>query len=276
MRQRFTTIFLVSNDNAETKFYTVKTKHVEKLKSYAKTTAIALSVLLLSLISLVVLLKVANNEISKLNNNVLSLKNDLKMLDSMEIKKKVNDIDRNINNINKYLIERGVFRSENSGGPADNENPDIRIYEFYLDKTESILSTIKNVPIGVPLVGEHKSFFGYRSNPFSGRGSEFHKGLDIKGEIGDPVKCTAGGKVTMADYDGGYGKCVVIDHGNGLSTRFGHLSDYNTKAGDVVNAGDVIGYVGSTGRSTGPHLHYEIRYKDSEFLNPQDFLNIKQ
>ena len=96
MRQRFTTIFLVSNDNAETKFYTVKTKHVEKLKSYAKTTAIALSVLLLSLISLVVLLKVANNEISKLNDNVLSLKNDLKMLDSMEIKKKVNDIDKNI------------------------------------------------------------------------------------------------------------------------------------------------------------------------------------
>jgi len=275
MKHRFTTIFLVSNDNAETKFYTVKTKHVEKLKSYVKTTAIALSVLLLSLVLLVVLLKVANNEISQLNDNVLSLKNDLKMLDSLEIKKKVNDIDQNINGINKYLIERGIFSSNNSGGPADEENPDIRIYEFYLDKTESILSTIKNVPIGEPLVGEYKSFFGYRANPFSGRGSEFHKGLDIKGEIGDPVKCTAGGTVTMADYDGGYGKCVVIDHGNGLTTRFGHLSNYNVKYGDNVNAGDVIGYVGSTGRSTGPHLHYEIRYKE-EYLNPQDFLNIKQ
>ena len=275
MKHRFTTIFLVSNDNAETKFYTVKTKHVEKLKSYVKTTAIALSVLMLSLMLLVVLLKVANNEISQLNDNVLSLKNDLKMLDSLEIKKKVNDIDQNINGINKYLIERGIFSSNNSGGPADEENPDIRIYEFYLDKTTTILNTIKNVPIGLPLIGEHKSFFGYRSNPFSGRGSEFHKGLDIKGEIGDPVKCTAGGKVVLSDYDGGYGKCVVIDHGNGLTSRFGHLSDYNVKSGDVVNAGEVIGFVGSTGRSTGPHLHYEIRYKE-DYINPEEFLNIKQ
>ena len=197
------------------------------------------------------------------------------MLDSLEIKKKLNNIDENINSINKYLIERGAFSNNNSGGPADTENPDIRIYEFYLSKTETILNTIKNVPIGAPLVGEHKSLFGYRSNPFSGRGSEFHKGLDIKGEIGDAVKCTAGGTVIMSDYDGGYGKCVVIDHNNGLTTRFGHLSDYNVKAGDKVNAGDVIGFVGSTGRSTGPHLHYEIKYK-SDYLNPEDFLNIKQ
>ena len=79
----------------------------------------------------------------------------------------------------------------------------------------------------------------------------------------------------MSDYDGGYGKCVVIDHGNGLTSRFGHLSDYNVKSGDVVNAGEVIGFVGSTGRSTGPHLHYEIRYKE-DYINPEEFLNIKQ
>lgn len=274
MKQRFTTIFLVSDDHAETKFYSVKTRHVENLRKYVKATAIGLSALLLSLLLLVVLLKIANSEISKLNGNVTALKNDLKMLDSMEIKKKVNNIDENIGKINRYLIERGIFKSENSGGPSDDGTADIRVYEFYLNKTTDILNTIQNVPIGLPHVGEFKSFFGYRANPFSGRGSEFHKGLDIKGEVGEPVKCTAAGTVIAADYDGGYGKCVVIDHKNGLTTRFGHLSDYNVKQGDNVNAGDVVGFIGSTGRSTGPHLHYEIRY-NNEFLNPQDFLNLK-
>lgn len=275
MKERFTTIFLVSDDKAETKFYSVRTKHVENLKSYVKYSAVALSVLLLSLLTFIVLLKFANSEIAKLNNNVLSLKNDLKLLDSLEIKKKVGDIDNNINDINKYLIERGVFKTENAGGPADVSNPDIRVYEFYLNKTNNILKVIKNVPIGHPLIGEHKSLFGYRSNPFGGRSTEFHKGLDIKGNTGDPIKCTADGIVTMAEYDGGYGNSVVINHQNGLTTRFGHMSGYNVKVGDVVKAGDVIGYVGSTGRSTGPHLHYEVKYKE-EFLNPQEFLNIKQ
>lgn len=275
MRDRVTTVFLVSNDSAETRFYTVATKHVEKFKQYVKIASSVLGFLLVSLILLIVFLKLANNEISKLNDNVLSLKNDLKLLDSLEIKKKVGDIDNNINDINKYLIERGVFKTENAGGPADASNPDIRVYQYYLNKTDNILKVIKNVPIGHPLIGEHKSLFGYRPNPFSGRGAEFHKGLDIKGETGDPVKCTASGTVTMAEYDGGYGKAVLIDHHNGLTSKFAHLSGFNVKAGDKVNAGDVIGFVGSTGRSTGPHLHYEIKYKE-EFLNPQEFLNIKQ
>ncbi len=274
MKERFTTIFLVSDDHAETKFYSVKTRHVENLRKYIKGAVIGLSSLVIFLLLLTVLLKLANSEISKLNENVALLKSDLRMLDSLEIKKKVNDIDDNIGKINKYLIERGIFNSENSGGPAEDVNADVRIYEFYLDKTNDIFNAIQNVPVGLPHTGEHKSFFGYRANPFSGRGSEFHKGLDIKGDIGDPVKCTAAGTVIAADYDGGYGKCVVIDHKNGLSSRFGHLSDYNVKQGDIVKAGDVIGFIGSTGRSTGPHLHYEIRY-NNEFLNPQDFLNIK-
>lgn len=275
MRERITTVFLVSNDSAETKFYTVPTKHVEKFKTYLKISSSVLGFLLFALISLIVFLKVANNEISKLNNNVISLKNDLKLLDSLEIKKKVGDIDNNIKDINKYLIERGVFKTENAGGPEDNASPDLRVYEFYFNKTDQILNTIKNVPIGHPLIGEHKSMFGYRSNPFGGRSTEFHKGLDIKGETGDPIQCTASGTITMAEYDGGYGNSIVINHHNGLTTKFGHMSRLNAKVGDEVKAGDVIGFVGSTGRSTGPHLHYEVKYKE-EFLNPENFLNIKQ
>ncbi|MCI0472444.1 MAG: M23 family metallopeptidase [Ignavibacteria bacterium] len=149
------------------------------------------------------------------------------------------------------------------------------IYEYYLDRTERIADEIRNVPIGLPYSGEFKSFFGYRPNPFSGRGSEFHKGLDIKGNTGDKVNCTAAGTVEKAEYDGGYGKSVTINHGNGFKTMYSHLSEFNVKYGDIVNAGDVIGYIGSTGRSTGPHLHYEIKYNDLS-IDPKNFLNIKQ
>jgi murein DD-endopeptidase MepM/ murein hydrolase activator NlpD len=275
MRERFTTIFIVSNDDRDTKFYTVKTKHVERFRKYSVISLSALSTILVTSLILFFMISSAKNEIGSLNQKIYGLKNDLKLLDSLEIKKKVDNIENNINDINKYLNERGMFKSENSGGPEDTGGiKDLSIYEYYLNKTDLILKTIKNVPIGNPHIGEFKSYFGYRSNPFSGRGSEFHKGLDIKGNIGDPVKCTAGGTVEKAEYDGGYGKCIVINHGNGLRSVFGHLSEFNVKQGDKVNAGDLIGFVGSTGRSTGPHLHYEIRYKE-ESINPQYFLNIK-
>ncbi len=275
MKERFTTIFLVSNDNRDTNFYTVDTKHVERFRSYLTTAAASLTAILLTCLVLFILIASARNEIGTLNQRIFSLKNDLKLLDSLEIKKKVENIENNINDINKYLYERGVFKYENAGGPADiSGNPDANIYGFYLGKTDLILKSIKNVPIGYPHTGEFKSFFGYRANPFSGRGSEYHKGLDIKGNTGDPVRCTASGTVEKAEFDGGYGRCVVINHGNGLKTVFGHLSEFKVNQGDKVNAGDLIGLVGSSGRSTGPHLHYEIRYKE-ESIDPQYFLNLK-
>ena len=88
---------------------------------------------------------------------------------------------------------------------------------------------------------------------------------------GDPVRATANGKVVSSGWAGGYGRMVEIDHGNGLSTRYGHLSEINVKVGDVIKIGQVIGAVGSTGRSTGPHLHYETRI-DGDAVDPQKFL----
>lgn len=275
MKERFTTIFVVSSDNRDTNFFTVNTRHVERFKTYLSAAAVSLTAIILTCLVLFFLITSARYEIGNLNDRIFSLKNDLRLLDSLEIKKKVNEIENNINDINKYLNERGVFRQENAGGPEDVSGIlNASVYDYYQDKTDLILKSIRNVPIGNPHVGEYKSFFGYRSNPFSGRGSEFHKGLDIKGDIGNPVKCTASGKVEKAEYDGGYGKCVVINHGNGLKSIYGHLSEISVKFGDSVNAGDLIGLVGSTGRSTGPHLHYEIRYKE-ESVNPQLFINIK-
>jgi murein DD-endopeptidase MepM/ murein hydrolase activator NlpD len=92
--------------------------------------------------------------------------------------------------------------------------------------------------------------------------------------MGDPVKCTANGKVSLAGYNGGYGNCIVIDHGYNLQTLYGHLSKVNVKIGDEVKIGQSIGEVGSTGRSTGPHLHYEVHFK-GEKVNPELYLNFK-
>jgi murein DD-endopeptidase MepM/ murein hydrolase activator NlpD len=132
--------------------------------------------------------------------------------------------------------------------------------------------TLALVPYRKPVVGEVEftSGFGVRSDPFLGRPA-MHTGLDFRAQAGDPVRATANGKVVSAGWSGGYGRMVEIDHGNGLSTRYGHLSEIDIKVGDSVRIGQVIGEVGSTGRSTGPHLHYETRI-DGEAVDPQKFL----
>jgi murein DD-endopeptidase MepM/ murein hydrolase activator NlpD len=128
------------------------------------------------------------------------------------------------------------------------------------------------VPYRKPVVGEVEftSGFGVRSDPFLGRPA-MHTGLDFRAATGDPVRATANGKVVSSGWSGGYGRMIEIDHGNGLSTRYGHLSEIDVKVGDPVKIGQVIGAVGSTGRSTGPHLHYETRI-DGEAVDPQKFL----
>ena len=132
--------------------------------------------------------------------------------------------------------------------------------------------TLALVPYRKPVIGEVEftSGFGVRSDPFLGRPA-MHTGLDFRAATGDPVRATASGKVASSGWMGGYGRMVEIDHGNGLSTRYGHLSEISVRVGDVIKIGQVIGAVGSTGRSTGPHLHYETRI-DGDAVDPQKFL----
>ncbi len=139
-------------------------------------------------------------------------------------------------------------------------------------QVERLNRTLALVPYRKPVVGEVEftSGFGVRSDPFLGRPA-MHTGLDFRAAMGDPVRATANGKVASAGWSGGYGRMVEIDHGNGLSTRYGHLSEIDVKVGDPIKIGQVIGEVGSTGRSTGPHLHYETRI-DGEAVDPQKFL----
>jgi murein DD-endopeptidase MepM/ murein hydrolase activator NlpD len=114
------------------------------------------------------------------------------------------------------------------------------------------------------------SGFGMRMDPFL-RSPAMHTGLDMRGDTGDPVRVTANGTVTTAGFNGGYGKMVEVDHGNGLATRYGHLSAIDVKVGERVRIGQILGKIGTTGRSTGPHLHYETRV-DGEAVDPQKYL----
>jgi hypothetical protein len=151
---------------------------------------------------------------------------------------------------------------------------DRQLYRINLTRAQMdrLNRTLALVPYRKPVVGEVEftSGFGVRSDPFLGRPA-MHTGLDFRASTGDPVRVTANGKVVSAGWSGGYGRMVEVDHGNGLSTRYGHLSEINVKVGEQVKIGQVIGEVGSTGRSTGPHLHYETRI-DGEAVDPQKFL----
>jgi murein DD-endopeptidase MepM/ murein hydrolase activator NlpD len=137
---------------------------------------------------------------------------------------------------------------------------------------ERLTRTMAAVPVRKPIMGEIdlSSGFGVRSDPFLGRPA-MHSGLDFRSETGDPVRATANGVVESAGWNGGYGNMVEIDHGNGFSTRYGHMSKIEVKVGQQIKTGQVIGRVGSTGRSTGPHLHYETRV-DGDAVDPQKFL----
>ncbi len=123
-----------------------------------------------------------------------------------------------------------------------------------------------------PVEGQITASFGERIDPFNGEGA-FHSGVDISAGVGSPVIAPADGAVTFADFLGGYGRAIMIDHGHGITTRYGHLSSFAVAAGQYIHRGDTIGYVGSSGRSTGPHLHYEVRINDAP-VNPYKYLRL--
>lgn len=144
-----------------------------------------------------------------------------------------------------------------------------------LQRIEQHLQYLQALPRGMPvspLQTRLSSPFGYRGNPFTGQGKEFHNGLDFASKTGTPIYATAHGKVIAAGAMGGLGNAVKIDHGHGFQTAFGHMSKVLVREGSEVEAGDLIGLVGSTGRSSGPHLHYIVYYQQ-QAINPMQFVN---
>jgi murein DD-endopeptidase MepM/ murein hydrolase activator NlpD len=148
----------------------------------------------------------------------------------------------------------------------------LRVNSARADAT-ALSGALSKVPLRKPIAGDidESSPFGIRTDPIV-REAAMHTGIDFRGDTGDPIRATASGTVTIASWSGGYGKMVEIDHGNGLVTRYGHLSEIDVDVGDTVRAGAVVGRLGSTGRSTGPHLHYEVRVK-GEAVDPQKYLD---
>lgn len=121
-----------------------------------------------------------------------------------------------------------------------------------------------------PVQGRITGSFGERIDPFSGEGA-FHRGVDISSEVGTRIIAPADGIISFADFMNGYGRTVLIDHGNGISTLYGHMSGFAVSPGQLVHRGDTVGYVGQSGRSTGPHLHYEVRIFNTP-VNPHKYL----
>jgi murein DD-endopeptidase MepM/ murein hydrolase activator NlpD len=121
-----------------------------------------------------------------------------------------------------------------------------------------------------PVVGRITSSFGERQDPFSGEGA-FHAGIDISTSFGQAVRATADGVVVTAGMQSGYGREIMVDHGHGIQTLYGHLSGFAVTSGQQVQRGQVIGYVGTSGRTTGPHLHYEVRVRNTP-VNPHKYL----
>ncbi len=132
------------------------------------------------------------------------------------------------------------------------------------------LNDMTSTPSLWPVIGRITGSFGERMDPFSGEGA-FHTGMDISSQYGDAVRVTADGVVIEADERAGYGRLVVVDHGYGLTTYYGHLSTFNVVAGEQLRRGDTIGNVGVSGRSTGPHVHYEVRINGAP-VNPMRYL----
>jgi murein DD-endopeptidase MepM/ murein hydrolase activator NlpD len=143
----------------------------------------------------------------------------------------------------------------------------LRSVRSNVERREALASSTPSI---WPAHGWLTGMFGGRSDPFSGEPA-FHQGLDISTEKGQPVYATADGTVETASYTGDYGNLIVIKHGFGLVTRYGHLSRYNVKPGTQVKRGDVIGFVGATGRATGAHVHYEI-LANGQLINPLQLL----
>lgn len=158
---------------------------------------------------------------------------------------------------------------DNSAGPFEAT---LNALQPRVASVMRLRGVIEQLPLARPMAGDHDftSNYGYRTDPFT-RGLAMHTGVDFRAETGSSIMATAPGKVVVAEYNGGYGNMVEVEHANGLTTRYAHMSAISVTTGQMVKTGTVVGRVGSTGRSTGPHLHYETRIND-EPVDPTRFL----
>ncbi|MDR2428888.1 MAG: M23 family metallopeptidase [Candidatus Margulisbacteria bacterium] len=185
-------------------------------------------------------------------------------------------------------LKKAPLRKPKSGGELINDLPreisqNIASLSEYIaakklelvmfrDIGSTLVAQFNNIPSESPVPGTVWSRYGFRTHPFSGK-TEFHSGSDIPIWTGCPIKSTADGYVTFSGWDNGFGNVVIIDHQNGYRTIYGHNHRNLVKRGDRIKKGQVIAQAGSTGISTGPHVHYQVEYRNRT-LNPENFLNL--
>jgi murein DD-endopeptidase MepM/ murein hydrolase activator NlpD len=221
----------------------------------------------------------ANHLRTEFENQRLRAENERQRQELEKLNKRVERVE---DTSRKHAEKSGVVENKplpGSGGPAlpldemglatviakmGRLEEDMRAYE-------AVLRERGYTPTIWPVNGTLEGGFGGRRNPFGGPGYEFHSGQDIEAPWGAPVIAGASGKVIFVGWQNGYGQLVVVDHGGGLTTRYGHLSQIDVELDQVVSRGELLGKVGSTGRSTGPHLHYEVRIND-EPVDPLPYL----
>ena len=261
-----------------------------KLLRYIKPTIIGLSITTLALSAGFATLLYKHHSTAQQNAQLQQQVTDLQNFTSAEVNAKLTELKKSekaVLELQNYLQERGAYTApakkgeelgkpnDAAGGPAAvlKVSAPVPFMGSYAQDTQNLLAALKATPLGAPVPTEISSTFGSRANPFSGAGAEAHSGLDFRGQIGDSVAATASGVVNFAGVQNGYGNIVRISLKSGYEILFAHLSEIDVKNGQTVNSGDIIGKVGSTGRSTGPHLHYEVR-KNGTPIDPEQFLTL--
>ena len=204
---------------------------------------------------------------NKVRNSTLDiLEKKINFLENIFIKTRAYDLS-NLDNIKN---------EDEIGGPLELDNPENKVAYAIFDRAarfELLREILLSVPLAAPIEKYYvTSSYGYRKDPYTKRRA-FHKGIDLGAAWGSDIVSTASGEVSFVGSYGSYGKSVFIDHGNGIQTRYAHLSKIFVKKGEIVDLGNIIGKIGNTGRSTGKHLHYEIKVYDKA-RNPYPFLKI--
>lgn len=217
-----------------------------------------------------------SKSVNKLISTINLLSQDINKNKIIEakLKNKLQGIEDTLLEMQEVLNKKGIRKELSIGGEFIPPEKLTLSYVDYMKKDiDYLFNTVKSIPVGTPLKGKINSNFGYRKDPFKSR-SGFHSGLDIDANYGQHVVATANGVVTKASWHTNYGKTVIVKHKDNYETLYGHLSKLKVKEGQEVKVGDVIGKAGSTGRSTGTHLHYEV-IKDGKRVNPKNFLSLK-
>ena len=268
----------------------------EKRKIFLKKNWILLLLLLFLIISIISIDK--SNEIIKLKNDKKHLTNTYHKINNKikHIKNNLLEIENNDSEFRNTLgLNESIYDRNGGFGGIDNYK-DIYLYDKELEKLvketnlnvdklgtrtliqkesfhnlSDFIDTLKYYPVRLPISSIDfqgiTSKFGYRNHPIL-KIIQFHDGIDIDAEHGSPIRSTGKGIVILKKYSNkGYGNQIIIDHNNGFKTVYAHLSQFNVNLNDTINENDIIGYVGNSGSSTGPHLHYEI-HKNEESIDP--------